>query len=121
MRITTRRTLAAIVAAASLAMPASAIAQPVDLRGEAARQVQQSPYDSPTDDVGTIAAQAQERYYSSYGEPAPTTVAKPPEPSDHSQPQLVALLIAAMAVIGVTGATLGRRVRIRRRAARVIA
>jgi hypothetical protein len=66
------------------------------------------------------AALAQERYYSSYGEPAPLTVAQSPEPSDDTPWLPIALSVAiALATVAVS-ATLARRLHIRRRAARVI-
>jgi hypothetical protein len=66
---------------------------------------------------GTSAAQAQERYYSSYGEPQPLPVAQPPAPSNDTPWLQIALSIALLLAIGAAGATLGHRLRIRRRAA----
>jgi hypothetical protein len=70
-------------------------------------------------DAGTSAADAQERYYSSYGEPEPVTVAQSPEPSDDTPWLPIALSVAAALAIVAASATLARRLRIRRRAARV--
>jgi len=66
------------------------------------------------------AALAQERYYSSYGEPAPLTAPQPPAPSDDTPWLLIGLSIAAALAIAAASATQLRRLRIRRRrAARV--
>jgi hypothetical protein len=79
-----------------------------------------SSYGEPeTSDAGTSAAQAQERYYSSYGEPEPLTVAQSPEPSDDTPWLPIALSVAAALAVVAASATLVRRLRIRRRAARV--
>jgi hypothetical protein len=72
-------------------------------------------------DAATSAAAAQERYYSSYDEPESVTVAQSPEPSDDTPWLPIALSIAAALAIVAVGATLARRLRIRRRAARVTA
>ncbi len=65
------------------------------------------------------AALAQERYYSSYGEAEPLTVAQSPEPSgDTPWLAIVPSFALALAIVAAS-ATLTRRLRIRRRAARV--
>jgi hypothetical protein len=80
-----------------------------------------SSYGEPeTVDARTAAALAQERYYSSYGEAEPLAVAQSPEPSDDTPWLPIALSVAiALATVAVS-ATLARRLHIRRRAARVI-
>jgi hypothetical protein len=70
-------------------------------------------------DARTAAALAQERYYSSYGEPKPLTIAQSPEPSDDTPWLAIALSVAVALAIVAASATLARRLRIRRRAARV--
>jgi hypothetical protein len=79
-----------------------------------------SSYGEPeTIDARTAAAEAQERYYSSYGEPEPLTVAQSPEPSDDTSWLPIALSVAVALTIVAASTTLARRLRIRRRAARV--
>jgi hypothetical protein len=69
---------------------------------------------------GTAVARAQERYYSSYDEPAPLTPPKSPSPSDDTPWLPIALSIAIALAIVTSSATHLRRLRIRRRrAARV--
>jgi hypothetical protein len=81
-----------------------------------------SSYGEPgASDAATSAAAAQERYYSSYAEPEPVTVAQSPEPSDDTPWLPIALSVAAALAIVAASATLARRLRIRRRAARVTA
>jgi hypothetical protein len=88
--------------------------------GALAQERYYSSYGEPeTIDAGTSAAEAQERYYSSYGEPEPRTVAQSPEPSDDTPWLPIALSVAAALAIVAASATLARRLRIRRRAARV--
>jgi hypothetical protein len=70
-------------------------------------------------DAGTAAEEARERYYSSYGEPESLTVAQSQEPSDDSPWLPIALSIAVALAIVAASATLARRLRIPRRAARV--
>ena len=65
------------------------------------------------------AALAQERYYSSYGEPEPLTGARSPQPSDDTPWLPIALSVTVGLAIVAASATLARRLRIRRRAARV--
>ena len=66
-------------------------------------------------------ALAQERYYSSYGESEPLTVAQAPEPSDETPWLPIALSVALALAVVAASATLTRRLRIRRRAARITA
>jgi hypothetical protein len=62
------------------------------------------------------AALAQERYYSTHGEPEPLPVAEAPTPVDEDTPWLpIALAIAATLTIVAASATHLRRLRIRRR------
>jgi hypothetical protein len=75
--------------------------------------------DPATIDVSTAAAEAQERYYSSYGEPAPLTVAQSPEPSNDTPWLPIALSVAGALAIVASSAMLARRLRIRRRGAGV--
>ena len=65
------------------------------------------------------AAEAQGRYYASYGEPEPLTAAQSPQPSDDTPWLVIALSVAVALAIVAASATLARRLRIRRRAARV--
>jgi hypothetical protein len=68
------------------------------------------------------AALAQERYYASYGEPEPLTVPQSPAPSDDTPSLPIALSIAvSLGLAAAVGATQLRRLRIRRRAERVTA
>ena len=118
---THRRTvICAIVCALALTGVASAGANE---RTQAAALAQEQYYSSYTDpetiDAGTSAAEAQERYYSSYGEAEPLTVAQSPEPSgDTPWLSIVPSFALALAIVAAS-ATLTRRLRIRRRAARV--
>jgi hypothetical protein len=67
------------------------------------------------------AAQAQERYYSSYGEPEPITAPLAPAPTNHT-PWLTIALIAAVALAAASITAIHRRrMRLRRRVARVTA
>jgi hypothetical protein len=89
-------------------------------RSQAAELAQERYYSSYGDPetiaAGTAAAEAQERYYSSYGEPASLTVAQSPESSDEAPWLPIALSIAAALAIAVASTTAARRLR---RAARV--
>ena len=58
---------------------------------------------------------AHERYYSSYGEPEPLPVAQAPEPSDDTPWLPIALSVAVALAVIAAGATVGRRLRLRRR------
>jgi hypothetical protein len=68
-------------------------------------------------DGATAAARAQERYYSSYGEREPLTLPQSPSPSDDTPWLPIALSIAIALVIVTASATHLRRLRIRRRRA----
>jgi hypothetical protein len=84
------------------AMTGPAAAQQ-DLRGPEARDVEN--------------ALAQERYYSSYGEPEPLALPQSPAPSGDTPWLLIALPIAATVAIVAASAAHLRRNRIRRRRA----
>jgi hypothetical protein len=62
------------------------------------------------------AAQAQERYYSSYGEPEPLILPRPSAPSDKTPLLPIALAIAVALAFVAASATQLRRLRVRRRA-----
>ena len=70
-----------------------------------------------TGDDGTPALQAQERYYSSHGEPEPLIVSQGPAPSDDTPWLAIALAMAAALAIAAASASQLRRLRIRRRRA----
>lgn len=79
-----------------------------------------SSYGKPqTIDARTAATRAQERYYSSYGEPEPLTLAQPATPSDNTPWLPIALSIAVASAIVAASAAQLRRLRGRRRAARL--
>jgi hypothetical protein len=64
------------------------------------------------------AAEAQERYYSSYGEPEPITAPLAPAPTNHT-PWLTIALVATTALAAASIAAIHRRrLRLRRRVAR---
>ena len=65
------------------------------------------------------AAEAQGRYYASYGDPKPLTSPHQSEPSEDTPWLVIALSVAATLAIVAASATQARRLRIRRRAARV--
>jgi hypothetical protein len=122
---THRRTVICAIVCALLASALTGVAPAsANERTQAAAALAQeryySSYGEPeTIDAGTSAAEAQERYYSSYGEPEPLTVAQSPEPSDDAQWLPIALSGAVVLAIVAASAALARRLRIRRRAARV--
>jgi len=88
--------------------------------GALAQERYYSSYGEPEPiDAARSAAEAQERYYSSYGEPNSLTVAQAPEPSDDMPPLPIGLSVAAALAGVAASAILARRLRIRRRAARV--
>ncbi len=62
------------------------------------------------------AALAQERYYSSYGEPEPLILPRPSAPSDKTPRLPIAVAIAVALAVVAAGATRLRRLRVRRRA-----
>jgi hypothetical protein len=103
--IVTRRLVAATVAAACLAFSATASATP-DSR-------------TASEQTPLAGALAQERYYSSYGEPEPSTVAQSPAPPDRTPWLPIGLSVAvALAVIAASAAQV-RALRTRRAGARV--
>jgi hypothetical protein len=122
---THRRTIIGAIVCALLASALTGVAPAgANERTQAAAALAQeryySSYGEPeTIDARTSAAEAQERYYSSYGEPEPLTVAQAPEPSDHAQWLPIALSVAVTLAILAASATAARRLRIRRRATRV--
>ena len=124
---THRRTVICAILCALLASALASVApaganERTQLAGALAQERYYSSYGAPeTTDAGTSAANAQERYYSSYGEPAPPTVAQSPEPSDDTPWLPIALSVSAALAIVALSAALARRLRIRRRAARVTA
>ena len=75
-----------------------------------------SSYGQPeTSDARTAAALAQERYYSSYGETEPMTIAQSPDPSDDTPWLPIALSATVALAMIAASATLAHRLRIRRR------
>ena len=122
----TRRTIICAIVFALLASTLTGVAPAsANERTLAAALAQERYYMSKgepeTIDAGILAAEAQERYYSSYGEPEPLSVAQSPEPSDDTPWLPIALSVAVALAIVATSATLARRLRIRRRTARVTA
>jgi hypothetical protein len=121
---THRRTIICAIVCALLASALTGVASAsANERTQAAALAQERYYSSYSDpettDAGTAAAEAQERYYSSYGEPAPLTVTQSSEPSgDTPWLSIVPSFALALAIVAAS-ATLTRRLRIRRRAARV--
>jgi hypothetical protein len=71
------------------------------------------PYSSPI-----TAAQAQERYYSTYGEPEPITAAIAPAPGNGTPWLTIALAATIAPAAASIAAILRRRLRLRRRLAR---
>ena len=101
----------AIMSVFACALLASAISGPT------AAQAQQDLRDPDARAVAN--ALAQERYYSSYGEPKPLSPPHAPAPSDDTPWLPIALSITAALTIAAASATRLRRLRIpRRRAAR---
>jgi hypothetical protein len=122
---THRRTVVCGIACALLASALTAVAPAgANERTRAAGALAQERYYSSwgepgTTDAGASAARAQERYYSSYGEPDPLTVAQAPESSDDAQWVPIALSASLALAILAASTTAARRLRIRRRAARI--
>ena len=120
---THRRTVICAIVCALLGSALTGVAHAgADERSESARALAQeryySSYGEPgTTDAATSAAEAQERYYSSYGEPEPLTVAQAPEPSDDAQWLPIALSVSVALALVAASAALARRLRIRRRGA----
>jgi hypothetical protein len=117
---THRRTIICAIVCALLAPGLTGVAPAgANERTQAAQALAQeryySSYGQPgTTDAGTSAAEAQERYYSSYGKPEPLTVAHSPEPSDDTPWPAIALSAALALAVVAASATLARRLRIRR-------
>jgi hypothetical protein len=119
---THRRTVICAIVCALLASALTGVA-PAGASERAGALAQERYYSSfgqpDTTDARTSAAKAQERYYSSYGASDPLTVAPSPEPSDDAQWLPIALLVSVALAILAASATLARRLRVRRRTARV--
>ena len=118
------RTITCAIVCALLASALTSVAPAgANERTQAAALAQERYYSSYGEpaaiDAGTAAAQAQERYYSSYGDPEPLTGARSPQPSDDTPWLPIALSVTVGLAIVAASATLARRLRIRRRAARV--
>jgi hypothetical protein len=121
---TNRRTVIWAIVCALLASALTGVtpASANELTQALAQERYYSSYNKPeTIDAGTSAAEAQESYYSSYGEPEPLTVAQSPEPSDDTPWLSIVPSFALALAIVAASATLTRRLRIRRRAARITA
>jgi hypothetical protein len=126
-----RPTIVSVVACALLAsaLSGAAAAQPPttggDLRGVGARDVARpsAPAFAPALDLNNPdrraveIALAQERYYSSYGDPEPLTVPQSPASSADTPWLPIAFAIAATLAITAASATRLRRLRTRRRRA----
>ena len=115
-RRTHRPTVVCAIVCALLAFAMSGAAGARTIEDTQATALAQEAYYSS---YGKAATSAQERYYSSYGEPEPLTVAQSPAPSDDTPWLPITLSIAAALAIAAAGATQVRRVRVRRRGARV--
>ena len=104
-----------------------AAAQPNDDALLRAVRAQQCYYESCPEEKSTLtrpdsppitSAQAQERYYSTYGEPEPIAAPVTPTP-DNGTPPLAIALAALVALAAASIAVIGRRrLRLRRRVAR---
>jgi hypothetical protein len=122
-----RRTVICAIVCALLASALTSVApaganERSQTAGALAQERYYSSFGNPgTTDAATAAAKAQERYYSSYGAPDPLTVAQAPEPSDDAQWLPIALSVSLALAILAASATAARRLRIRRRAARITA
>jgi Protein of unknown function (DUF4242) len=119
---THRRTIICAIVCALLASALTGVTPAgANERTQAAAQERYySSYGEPeTIDADMSAAKAQERYYSSYGNYSPLTVAQSPEPSDGTPWLPIALSVALALAIVAASTTLARRLRLRRRAARV--
>jgi hypothetical protein len=121
------RTIICAIVCALLASALTGVApaganEPTQAGRALAQERYYSSYGEPeTIDAGTAAADAQERYYSSYGQPQPLTAAQSPQPSDDTPWLPITLSVAATLAIVAASATQAHRLRIRRRAARVTA
>jgi hypothetical protein len=81
----------------------------------AADPLAQERYYSSYGNPDSSPAQAEERYYSSYGDPEPLSSPQSPAPSDEAPWLTISLSIAGALAIAAAAATRLRRVRIRRR------
>jgi hypothetical protein len=122
---THRHTIIGAIACALLAAALTGVApasanERTQAAGALAQERYYSSYGEPeTTDAATAAAEAQGRYYSSYGEPERLTAAQSREPSDDTSWLPIALSVAVALAMVAASATLARRLRIRRRTARV--
>ena len=121
---THRRTIICAIVCALLASALTSVApaganERTRMAGVLAQQRYYASYGKPERIDATAAAEAQERYYASYGEPEPLPVAQAPEPSDDTPWLPIALSVAVALATIAASATVGRRLRIRRRATRV--
>jgi hypothetical protein len=108
------------IALVTSAMSSSAVARPPDLRTEMQTSglagTTAQDFRTPDGASATDAARreqialAQERYYSSYGEPEPLPAAEPAAPVDDPEP-LLPIAVATAALLTIVGAsvTLARR------------
>jgi hypothetical protein len=103
-------------ALAPLAAPPNGAAENLRGKTSAPRQDLRSP-DSRNAARAAEIALAQERYYSSYGDPEPLAPPQSPVASDDTPRLPVALSVAATLAIVAAGAAHLRRLRIRRRRA----
>jgi hypothetical protein len=118
----TRRSLAVLTAVAALALPAAAPAaspQPPNYPSAVPERPGALTSGHPRTPADLEPALAQERYYQSYGDPEPLTVAQSPTPSDDTPWLPIALSAAVALTIVAASTTKVRRLRIRRRATRV--
>jgi hypothetical protein len=117
---THRRTITGAIVCALLASALTGVAHASANQRTHAALAQERYYSSygepETVDAATAAALAQERYYSSYGEPDPLTVAQSPEPPDDTPWLPTALSVTVALAMVAASATLARRLRTRRRA-----
>ena len=121
---THHRTVICAIACALLASALTSVAparanERTRMAGVLAQQRYYESHGKPETIDATSAAEAEERYYSSYGAPEPLTVAQAPEPSDDARWLPISLSFSVALVIIAATATMGRRLRIRRRATRV--
>ena len=117
--ITTAIVIAALAAPTALAQPADIDAPLAKAASDSHKQHLRSPDKAGSPSLTSAAdrALAQERYYTSYGEPEPLTRPQSPVPSDDTPWLPIALSITAGLVIVATSGTQLRRLRLRRRRA----
>jgi hypothetical protein len=110
----------ALLASAIAGVPPAGAKERTQVAQALAQERYYSSYGEPeTIDARTSAAEAQERYYSSFGEAEPRTVAPSPKPSDPTPWLPIALSVAVALAVVATGATRARRLHVRRRHTRV--